>query len=422
MAQNDLQLDRARKILGVCDWAGRSDIEEAFANLAYRSGAISQERSNELLAAQKLLLDNFTLDTSPEAKRLRKEAKEKRTAKWKEHWAVYELKYAADKAEKLVPDSAVAQKRGAAWVSYCQASEATKPSIWKTISHLFELTREEKKAVDTENARKVAQDAAWKAWQAAPAEPADKKAELYKLYLDSFKQTPEERKAANEKRKAKKDAAKKALENKKRSSPSEWDTCIHEAGHAVIAYVLGVGIDYAHLGKSEYRHSNVAVGTSAGHVQPSKSPTLQYERLLDVVYTKAGIAAQMKLHSLQPSSWRMFFVKNGGKGDARNEHELLAAYCRNDREAMRRLDKELCAYAEQLVNVHWETIVATAEELLMKGRLYKYELEKIYDCVRRKAQKIRRGKWGWTERLFPMNAFEFPPVKYEDAEDDEEAA
>ena len=191
------------------------------------------------------------------------------------------------------------------------------------------------------------------------------------------------------------------LQNEAKSPGSLiWHVAIHEASHFVIGELMGISVDHASIVPMEGKKRGES---SLGHVLRRSDDARDESPLLFVIFLKAGRAAQLVL---QPSFTQAFVDEWNRKGDFKNEHEIIAQYCRNDEQAMKRLDLELRTYTNRLVTNHWKTIVAVAETLLKKQTVDGYMLRK----TARKSSGAPEETYHYGPMLFPQHSWDFPPV------------
>jgi len=403
-------IEAARSLLGITKFDTKNDIKSALWRMNLKVWGKDTPENIVYRAAQKLLLDNYVLDDSPEAKayRAQKKCDEEIIRQF------HAKKQEADWAMKLVGGTDLAKvRREFIWRSYQSQKPEDRVSFIRANSSAFDLTKEEAEALKKEKAqiaaktkaeadRKAELDAAWKrVWQ---EKDEAKRKELRKAYREL---TKPERQAAKERAKAKKEAAEKALKSAKVVNQDEHDTARHEAAHAVVALSLGVDIAHAHLGREETKNIDGTVSISAGHVTSKGYPTSNHDRLCRIAECKAGAFANARTGYYDDMELKV------ARGiDHKIEHGLLAEVCRNDVESMKRLDADLSVYAKQLVDAHWDEIEAVADALLMKKHLVKYEILEIMERTQRKKQRIKARRQGYQASLFSYSDMMMPRVEY----------
>jgi hypothetical protein len=369
------QLADARRLLGISQYADKPAIKNAIYEAYHwnRSITHSPTRQAHYESARDLLLTNYKLDSSPEAKAARRAAKEDGETRGKLQTAHNEL----EQALKLIPNverDAVIQRL---WNIYQSGlSPSYKTTAAQILLPAFVLTTAERAALDRQRADWHAK---WEATKAREAEvkaaleaswreqdPVKKKA-LRKIYLDL---THDERKKKSDEARARKKALDDGiatLPSKKTDNPDMWAAAIHEAGHVVTALILRLYLD---SNGAEVRSD----GSGAAYVF-NYQKTDKYN-VLHTINSLAGALAQTKSGTSSPAR-----VYQGATTDREQQKDMLSGFCKKNGLDYDKTIKELTKYARALVKVYWPSILKVAERILATSKAPGRHLRVIHDDV-----------------------------------------
>ena len=153
-------------------------------------------------------------------------------------------------------------------------------------------------------------------------------------------------------------------------------TAVHEAGHAVLAHVLGLGVGHVTC-RPELKTGLVGQAThyKASHaVKQGWIRTLQSAHTADILGAMAGIEAEYEICGPRVAPFR----SDGDDGDLRNIAAIfLSGECRWSVADLDRVAPRLRRFARQLVRRHRDKIITLAAHLLAKRDLDETEVADI---------------------------------------------
>ncbi len=157
--------------------------------------------------------------------------------------------------------------------------------------------------------------------------------------------------------------------------PADVLTAFHEAGHAIIALVMG---------RDVHRVSIIPAKTRLGHCELKKGASKTAKDWLEseVLILLAGVAAEGRLTGQ--------YCWSGAARDLKQARMLTESRAGSAQQA-ERLEKRMLDKVEHLLDMpeHWEAIQSVARELLMKQTVSGRAARHYYQMALAKAEKNR---------------------------------
>jgi ATP-dependent Zn protease len=158
----------------------------------------------------------------------------------------------------------------------------------------------------------------------------------------------------------------------------------HEAGHAVVAYRLGVEVEYVTIVPDHFARAHVALGDLFwAHGRGSDRANLERAIKIDL----AGPLAEV----------RALGRRRGGRTDYERASGLARylAGAAGEREFLRHMERRIRA----LIECYWSEIERVAAALLERDELRGAEVKDVIEAPRRLEAEDRADKWRWLEAM-----------------------
>jgi ATP-dependent Zn protease len=154
----------------------------------------------------------------------------------------------------------------------------------------------------------------------------------------------------------------------------------HEAGHAVIARVLGVEVDYVVLFSTDPSNESAALTHSATWRHSNADvPTLASAIEKDAKVSLAGIYAQSRRFPPKTKKAYSSDSKNGREGIRPTPDDTTYEPDASARAEYEILFNRLCKETEKLVGENWPAIERVAEALVSRPILLQDDLDRLID-------------------------------------------
>lgn len=335
----------ARELLDVSEYADKRMIKNAIYERFHWNKDPKRPYKQQIEAAITLLLKHYQPDSSDEAKAARAQEKADEVTRREFEGNFWQL----ERVSKVVPNPEAAQIRAGLRATYDTLNKRDKLAFIKTAGHVFQMTDEEKAALEKMNnenqekwqaeraKEKAISDARQAVWQEKDPE---KKKELRKVLLDL---TKEEREQKAKQKKAEQERIAN-VEQTKTEYSGAWSEAVKVSAQAVTAQSMGIYFYGLTLRNGQGNCSLGLWGELEG-----------YRKIQKTIIMFAGALSEVKLDIVEEiPSYRGGYLS-----------DICAVHRLDEREVVR----ELLGYAKSLIDANWSTILAIGTHLLATGEV-----------------------------------------------------